>query len=510
MPKSCRSTTTCAASWRRSAERASGRARRAAGLGQDDARAAGARGRRPGVPAPAAARRGALDRPRASPRSRAGRSGRRSAARCASSGASPSDTRLLVATEGMLTRGCRRTRCSPASARSCSTSSTSAACTPTSRWRSRARPGARATSCGCVVMSATLDAGPVARFLGGCPVVEVAGAPAPGRGALRAAARRSRRRCATSLGDARAATCSASCPGRRDPPRCSRSSASLGGRARAAAPRHARRPRSRTRRSRRRAERKVILATNVAETSLTVEGVTDVVDSGQHKVLRYDAGARPRPSGARADPAGLGGAARGPRRPHRAGPRAAAVGRARRPAAAPRAGDRARRPGAARARRARLGRRPARVRVVRGAARRVARGGARRCSSGWGPAPRGGSPPRAKRCSGCPCTRGSRACCCRRAAGRAPPRRARCSPKAGGLARAATRRRRTPTCSRPRTGCATPRPACARPRDELRRWRPTPAGGPSHRATSGCCARCSRASPTASRAAASPGRRGSR
>ena len=34
--------------------------------------------------------------------------------------------------------------------------------------------------------------------------------------------------------------------------------------------------------------RKVILATNVAETSLTVDGVTDVIDSGRHKVLRYD------------------------------------------------------------------------------------------------------------------------------------------------------------------------------------------------------------------------------
>ncbi|MBK5258387.1 MAG: ATP-dependent RNA helicase [Thermoanaerobaculia bacterium] len=34
--------------------------------------------------------------------------------------------------------------------------------------------------------------------------------------------------------------------------------------------------------------RKVILATNVAETSLTVEGVTDVVDSGLQKILRYD------------------------------------------------------------------------------------------------------------------------------------------------------------------------------------------------------------------------------
>lgn len=36
-------------------------------------------------------------------------------------------------------------------------------------------------------------------------------------------------------------------------------------------------------------DRKIILATNVAETSLTVEGVTDVIDAGQQKVLRYDA-----------------------------------------------------------------------------------------------------------------------------------------------------------------------------------------------------------------------------
>ena len=36
-------------------------------------------------------------------------------------------------------------------------------------------------------------------------------------------------------------------------------------------------------------KRKVIVATNVAETSLTVDGVTVVVDSGLHKVLRYDA-----------------------------------------------------------------------------------------------------------------------------------------------------------------------------------------------------------------------------
>jgi ATP-dependent helicase HrpB len=35
--------------------------------------------------------------------------------------------------------------------------------------------------------------------------------------------------------------------------------------------------------------RKIILATNVAETSLTVDGVTDVIDSGTQKVLRFDA-----------------------------------------------------------------------------------------------------------------------------------------------------------------------------------------------------------------------------
>src|SRR5205823_5887240 len=35
--------------------------------------------------------------------------------------------------------------------------------------------------------------------------------------------------------------------------------------------------------------RRVILATNIAETSLTVPGVTAVVDSGLHKIARYDA-----------------------------------------------------------------------------------------------------------------------------------------------------------------------------------------------------------------------------
>jgi len=38
------------------------------------------------------------------------------------------------------------------------------------------------------------------------------------------------------------------------------------------------------------ARRRIIVATNIAETSLTVPGVTAVVDSGLHKVARYDSG----------------------------------------------------------------------------------------------------------------------------------------------------------------------------------------------------------------------------
>src|SRR5438552_10803918 len=37
------------------------------------------------------------------------------------------------------------------------------------------------------------------------------------------------------------------------------------------------------------ARRRIIVATNIAETSLTVPGVTAVIDSGLHKVARYDA-----------------------------------------------------------------------------------------------------------------------------------------------------------------------------------------------------------------------------
>ena len=35
-------------------------------------------------------------------------------------------------------------------------------------------------------------------------------------------------------------------------------------------------------------QRKVVLATNVAETSITIDGITGVVDTGLAKVMRFD------------------------------------------------------------------------------------------------------------------------------------------------------------------------------------------------------------------------------
>jgi len=136
-----------------------------------------------------------------------------------------------------------------------------------------------------VVMSATLDAGPVAAFLGGCPVLEIAGRPhaveiehAPSLSVAEGV----RRRLQDGAGDVLAFL-----PGAAE---IRRAEAELGGVAADVLPLHggldaeaqdaALRPGPR---------RRVVLATNIAETSLTLEGVRDVVDSGLHRVLRYDA-----------------------------------------------------------------------------------------------------------------------------------------------------------------------------------------------------------------------------
>ena len=141
-----------------------------------------------------------------------------------------------------------------------------------------------------VVMSATLDSAGVSTFLDGCPVVDVPGRTfpldvsyAPGQPVADAAAE-----------IARTSTGSVLCflPGAREIDRAvadirTRVDAGLHldvlplhGSLDADAQDAALRPSSR---------RRIIVATNIAETSVTVPDVTAVVDSGLHKVARYDA-----------------------------------------------------------------------------------------------------------------------------------------------------------------------------------------------------------------------------
>ncbi len=196
------------------------------------------------------------------------------------------ETRLLVATEGVLTRrlqsdpllsGFRTIVLDEFHERSLHADLALAF----ARQAWRARDDLR-----LLVMSATLDAGPVASYLGGCPTVEVAARPhpievryAPGlalASAVREVVARPGGHVLCFLPGApeirRAQAELSSLPGARVLP--------LHGTLSAAEQDEALAPS---------AERKVILATTVAETSITVEGVTDVIDTGQHKLLRYDA-----------------------------------------------------------------------------------------------------------------------------------------------------------------------------------------------------------------------------
>jgi ATP-dependent helicase HrpB len=138
-----------------------------------------------------------------------------------------------------------------------------------------------------VVMSATLDTAPVSAFLDGCPVVDVPGrmfpleiAYEPGRSVVESAC------------DVLQTSGSVLCflPGAPEIQRVVadlqskvpadveilplHGSLDVDAQSRAIEPASARR---------------VIVATNIAETSLTVPGVTAVVDTGLHKVARYDA-----------------------------------------------------------------------------------------------------------------------------------------------------------------------------------------------------------------------------
>ena len=136
-----------------------------------------------------------------------------------------------------------------------------------------------------VVMSATLDAGPIARFLDNCPIVEVEGRShpldivyAPGVDPANAV----RRQLEHSDGHLLVFL-----PGAADIERTAKRLSGLAD----VFPLHGSLPPEAQERALARSDRrKVILATNIAETSLTVDGVTAVIDSGLHKTMRLDAG----------------------------------------------------------------------------------------------------------------------------------------------------------------------------------------------------------------------------
>jgi ATP-dependent helicase HrpB len=137
-----------------------------------------------------------------------------------------------------------------------------------------------------VVMSATLDAGPVQAFLGGCPHIAVPGRLHPIEVDYRPG---------QPLADAVAEMASATtgsilcflpgageiARGLSDVRRAVQSDVGV-------LPLHGSLPADEQDRAIAAGSRCVILATNIAETSLTVPGVTSVVDTGLHKVARYD------------------------------------------------------------------------------------------------------------------------------------------------------------------------------------------------------------------------------
>lgn len=142
-----------------------------------------------------------------------------------------------------------------------------------------------------VVMSATLDVRPVSRFLDGCSVVEVPGRTfpvdisyAPGAAPDRAAAELAM----TGAGDVLCFM-----PGASEIRRTVEAiAAQVAGHAIDVLPLHGGlSPDEQARAIAATVDRRtrVIVATNIAETSLTVPGVTAVVDAGLQKVARYDA-----------------------------------------------------------------------------------------------------------------------------------------------------------------------------------------------------------------------------
>jgi ATP-dependent helicase HrpB len=146
-----------------------------------------------------------------------------------------------------------------------------------------------------VVMSATLAAEPIAAYLGNCPIVESQGRTYPVE--IQYQATLDRRPLADSVFDGivqvlnrTAGDCLVFLPGLGEIRQCEKRLAPLAQEQQLAVlPLYGDLPAERQDTVLRpAATRKVILATNVAETSLTIDGVTSVVDSGLARVLRFD------------------------------------------------------------------------------------------------------------------------------------------------------------------------------------------------------------------------------
>jgi ATP-dependent helicase HrpB len=155
--------------------------------------------------------------------------------------------------------------------------------------RENVRPDLKA-----VVMSATIDPGPVSAYLGGCPVVDSEGRTYP------VAIRYRGRRAETPLPEAVAAAVRdmiaeqpgdvhVFLPGLREIRQTADALDSLAADGIAVLPLHGELPPEQQDRALQKLDRrKVVLATNVAETSVTVEGVTVVVDSGLARQLEFE------------------------------------------------------------------------------------------------------------------------------------------------------------------------------------------------------------------------------
>jgi len=140
-----------------------------------------------------------------------------------------------------------------------------------------------------VVMSATLDAGPVAHYLGDAPVVSVPGRPFPV--AVEYAPGTTMEEACRSELAREGGHILAFLPGAPEIARLARTLAASAARAgtRVVPLSGSSSPEEQDAAVASSQGRKLVLATNVAETSITIPGVTVVIDSGLHKVPRLDA-----------------------------------------------------------------------------------------------------------------------------------------------------------------------------------------------------------------------------